>query len=39
MASRPDDHKEVIADRVLAYLSIAFVGLTVGYPLVLAAFR
>ena len=39
MATRPDDHDEVIVDRALAYLAIAFVVATIGVPLLLALFR
>lgn len=39
MASRPDDNREVFADRALAYAAIVAVALTIGLPLLLALFQ
>lgn len=39
MATRPDDHEEFIADRMLASVAVAFVVLTFGVPLLLAALQ
>lgn len=39
MATRPDDHEEFVADRMLAYVAVAFVALTFAIPFLLAALR
>lgn len=39
MATRPDDHSDVIFDRVFAYAALAFAALAFGVPLLLAALR